>query len=89
MSNPHEWHVAQDIDGFLIEDEYGDDVEPNRRWTSFASATEHLNKIVPDALADYNEAAYDRHQEYLMETGGGPSLIEQQQATYKIKHGLR
>lgn len=35
------------------------------------------------------EAAYDRQQESLMEGGGGPSLIEQQQAAYKIKHGLR
>lgn len=35
------------------------------------------------------EAAYDRHQEWLMETGGGPSLQEQAQAAYKIKHGLR
>ena len=35
------------------------------------------------------EAAYDRHQESLMESGGGPSLIEQQRQAYKIKHGLR
>lgn len=35
------------------------------------------------------EAAYDRQQESLMEGGGGPSLLEQQQAAYKIKHGLR
>lgn len=39
--------------------------------------------------ADCRERAYDRHQEYLMETGGGPTLQEQQQAAYKIKHGLR
>ncbi len=41
--------------------------------------------------ADENraEAAYDRQQERLMEGGGGPTLIEQQQAAYKIKHGLR
>ncbi len=35
------------------------------------------------------EGAYDRHQEYLMEGGGGPSLIEQQRAAYNIKHGIR
>jgi hypothetical protein len=35
------------------------------------------------------EAAYDREQERLMEDGPGPSLIEQQQAAYKIKHGFR
>ena len=31
------------------------------------------------------ERAYDRHQEYLMETGGGPSLIEQQREAWKMK----
>jgi uncharacterized Zn finger protein (UPF0148 family) len=36
-----------------------------------------------------DEAAYDRQQEALMEGGGGPSLIEQQRAAYKIKRGLR
>lgn len=36
-----------------------------------------------------NERAWERQQERLMEDGGGPSLIEQQQAAYKIKHGLR
>lgn len=35
------------------------------------------------------ESAWERQQERLMETGGGPSLIEQQRAAYKIKHGLR
>lgn len=35
------------------------------------------------------ESAYDRQQERLMEDGGGPSLLEQQQDAYRIKHGLR
>ncbi len=35
------------------------------------------------------ERAYDRHQESLMENGPGPSLLDQQRAAYKIKHGLR
>lgn len=35
------------------------------------------------------ERAYDDYQERLMETGGGPTLIEQQRAAYKIKHGVR
>lgn len=35
------------------------------------------------------ERAYDRHQERLMEGGGGPSLLEQQRAAYNIKHGIR
>lgn len=45
--------------------------------------------VCVSCIENRNEAAYDRHQEWLMETGGGPSLIEQQQAAYKIKHGLR
>lgn len=35
------------------------------------------------------ERAWDRHQEDLMEGGGGPSLQQQAQDAYKIKHGLR
>ncbi len=36
-----------------------------------------------------NEATYERQQESLMETGGGPTLLEQQIAALKIKRGLR
>lgn len=32
-----------------------------------------------------NEAAYERHQEWLIETGGGPSLAEQQAAAKRLK----
>lgn len=35
------------------------------------------------------EKAWDRAQESLMETGGGPSLIEQQRAAYNLKHGIK
>lgn len=42
-----------------------------------------------DACADCQEKSYDRQQERLMEDGGPPSLLEQQRAAYKIKHGLR
>lgn len=35
------------------------------------------------------ERAYERQQERLMEDGSGPSLLEQQRAAYKIKHGLQ
>ncbi len=31
------------------------------------------------------EKAYDRYQEDLMETGGGPSLLEQQREAWKLK----
>lgn len=31
------------------------------------------------------EIAYDRHQERLMEGGGGPSLLEQQREAMKFK----
>lgn len=42
-----------------------------------------------DYCLNCQERAYDRQQERLMEGGGSPSLLEQQQAAYKIKHGLR
>jgi hypothetical protein len=31
------------------------------------------------------EIAAERHQQHLMETGGGPSLIEQQRAAWLLK----
>jgi hypothetical protein len=34
---------------------------------------------------DCRERAYDRHQEWLMETGGGPTLQEQQIAAMRFK----
>jgi ribosomal protein L37E len=34
------------------------------------------------------ERAYDRQQEDLAQDGAGPTLLERQQAAYKIKHGL-
>jgi hypothetical protein len=40
---------------------------------------------ISDAAADANERAYDRHQEWLMETGGGPTLQEQQIAAMRFK----
>jgi hypothetical protein len=43
---------------------------------------------VDAAIENQNEADYDRQQERMMETGGGPTLLEQQQDAYKIKHGL-
>jgi len=45
--------------------------------------------ICRQCIENRNEAAYDRHQEYLMETGGGPTLQEQAQAAYRLKHGIR
>lgn len=49
---------------------------------------EALIKWWKNILDNQAEAAYERHQEHLMETGGGPTLQEQQQDAYKIKHGL-
>lgn len=31
------------------------------------------------------EAAYDRHQQWLMENGPGPTLLEQQEVARKLK----
>lgn len=52
-------------------------------------STRPIRGIIDDELSNEAERAYDLQQESLMEGGGGPSLIEQQQAAYKIKHGLR
>lgn len=54
-----------------------------------ATHIEDLDEVWCHSCADNRaEAAYDRHQERLMEDPG-LSLIEQQRAAYKIKHGLR
>lgn len=53
-----------------------------------AAHMEDLDEVWCHSCADNAaEAAYDRQQERLMEGGGGPSLLEQQQAAYRIKHG--
>lgn len=39
-------------------------------------------ELVCDAC---QERAYDRHQESLMEGGGGPTLLEQQRAARRLK----
>jgi len=49
----------------------------------------HIASDLHGRRSDMQEAAWERHCETLMEGGGGPSLQEQQQAAYKIKHGLR
>ncbi len=41
--------------------------------------------ICDDCEQNAAEAAYDRHQEYLMENGSGPSLLEQQIEARKFK----
>ncbi len=47
---------------------------------------EDLDEYWCDNCADnYHEAAYDRHQESLMENGPGPSLRDQQEAARKLK----
>jgi hypothetical protein len=52
-----------------------------------------IQRTIEDQIASWsanaNEAAYDREQERLMEGGGPPGLLEQQQVAHKIKRGLR
>lgn len=52
-------------------------------------STKTVREVIDDMMLVDAEAAYERQQESLMEGGGGPSLIEQQQEAYKIKRGLR
>lgn len=64
MSDPHEWHIAQDKEGFFIEDEYGEEVLPHFmdriswpdagwRCQSYKTAQEALDKTIQDALDNY------------------------------------
>lgn len=53
------------------------------------ATNDQIMAMIEEAELTMAEAAWERHQERLMEGGGGPSLLEQQQAAYKIKHGLR
>lgn len=60
MSNPHEWHVAQDREGFFIEDEFGEEIAPpwlpstaGWRCQAHATAQSVLALVVTDALANY------------------------------------
>jgi hypothetical protein len=51
------------------------------------AAVETIADRVRQAEDDKAERDYDRHQERLMETGGGPTLREYQQAAMKLKRG--
>jgi hypothetical protein len=44
MSDPNEWHIACDRDGFFIEDEYGEEILPS--WLNM-----HVNPISGATLA--------------------------------------
>ena len=87
MSSPEEWHLVPGRGGWWIVDQSYDE-EIVFASEDYTHAKQILDEMVRDEIAEQAERAYDRHQEWLMETGGGPSLIEQQQAAYKIKHGL-
>lgn len=58
MSNPHEWHIVTDREGFFIEDEYGEEVNPpfltgtHAQWRcqSYAQAHQVLYETISDAL---------------------------------------
>lgn len=49
------------------------------------STNDEIMKLIEEAELGLAEKAYERHQEYLMETGGGPTLREQQIAAMKLK----
>ena len=57
MSNPHEWHVVSDREGFFIEDEYGEEVNPpwlpypaGWRCQGYNTALEVLDETIRHAL---------------------------------------
>jgi hypothetical protein len=68
MSNPHEWRIASDKEGFFIEDEFGEEILPpwlpmstnlvsgeitSWRCQSMATAESVLALVVKDALDNY------------------------------------
>ena len=63
--------------------------EPLHPDDKYARCTDPWGGNVEFICESCRERAYDRDQERLMETGGGPSLIEQQRDAYRIKHGIR
>ncbi len=55
MSDPHEWHIASDREGFFIEDEYGEEVTPP--WLAFPAAWrtkgyDTAQKVLAETIAD-------------------------------------
>jgi hypothetical protein len=48
MSNPYEYKVSSDRDGFWIEDEFGEDVTPTRRYPSWGRAMKAIAQMIED-----------------------------------------
>jgi hypothetical protein len=60
MSDPHEWHVASDKEGFFIEDEYGEEVIPTWlpatagwRCQSMKTANYVRSMLIAEAVDNY------------------------------------
>lgn len=45
MSNPREWHLATDSLWFFVMDEYGEDLTPEWRGQSWATAQRKLKEM--------------------------------------------
>jgi hypothetical protein len=48
MTNPHEYTIQTDRDGFWIMDEYGEDVTPTQRYLSYDRAKQAIAKLIED-----------------------------------------
>ena len=48
MSNPHEYTIQNDREGFWIMDEYGEDVCPQRRYSSWSDAKAAILRMIED-----------------------------------------
>lgn len=60
MSNPYEWHVASDKEGFFVEDEFGEEVGTwingyyvAHRWQDFKTAQAACNDMIKEAIDNY------------------------------------
>lgn len=51
MTNPYEYRVEADREGFLIVDEYGEEVTPTIRHSSWQDAQTAISQMILDDIA--------------------------------------
>ena len=51
--DPRTFRVEPDKEGFMIINDYGEDMEPKRRWHSYNAAQASLSDMVAEWLENY------------------------------------
>ncbi len=63
MSNPHEWHIASDKEGFFIEDEYGEEIIPHvLPWTPGIGWRSQSYEVIKQVLHDEIKHVIDNYE---------------------------